>query len=131
MDGAKGTRILIVEDEEKVAFFLKESLSDPENRYQVVNASSAEEALTAIGCHGFDLVISDFRLPGRNGLELISELQSSHPHTHTMLITAYGSDELEAAAYRHNVARYLTKPFHLDEFVEAVQEILTLPKPVI
>jgi CheY-like chemotaxis protein len=42
-----------------------------------------------------------------------------------MLITAYGSDELEAAAYRHNVARYFAKPFRLSEFVEAVQEILT------
>jgi DNA-binding response OmpR family regulator len=125
-----GARILIVEDEEKVAFFLKESLSGLESGYDVISTSSAEEALLAIDDHGFDLVIADFRLPGRNGLELIGELRSSHPHTHTMLITAYGSEELEAAAYRYNVARYFTKPFHLDEFVEAVQEILTSSEPV-
>jgi len=123
-------RILIVEDEEKVAFFLKESLSDPESRYQVVSASSAEEALSAISALDFDLVIADFRLPGRNGLELIGELGACCPHTQTMLITAYGSEELEAAAYRHNVARYFTKPFRLDKFVQAVHEILAAPQPV-
>lgn len=125
MDISTGARILIVEDEEKVAFFLKEGLSDLERGYKVVSASSVEDALKALDSHDFDLVIADFRLPGRNGLELISELRFSHPHTATMLITAYGSDELEAAAYRQNVARYLTKPFRLGEFVETVQEILS------
>ncbi len=131
MDVSTAARILIVEDEEKVAFFLKESLSGLENGYEVVSTPSAEEALAAIDSYDFDLVVADFRLPGRNGLELISELCSSRPHTRTMLITAYGSDELEAAAYRHNVARYFAKPFRLDEFVEAVQEILTPSEPVI
>lgn len=131
MDRTKGARILIVEDEEKVAFFLKEGLSDPESKLQVVNASSAEEALATMDSCGFDLVIADFRLPGRNGLELINDLRSSHPHTRTMLITAYGSDELEAAAYRHDVSRYFPKPFRLDEFVNAVHEILTPSQPFI
>lgn len=126
-----GTRILIVEDEEKVAFFLKESLSGLENGYEVVSAPSVEEALAIMDTNDFDLVIADFRLPGRNGLELISELRSLRPHTRTMLITAYGSDELEAAAYRYNAARYFAKPFRLNEFVEAVREILPLSKPAI
>jgi two-component system response regulator GlrR len=125
MDVSTGAQILIVEDEEKVAFFLKESLSGLEGGYNVVSTPSAEEAMAAIDSTDFDLVIADFRLPGRNGLELINDLRFSRPHTHTMLITAYGSDELEAAAYRHNVARYFAKPFRLSEFVEAVQEILT------
>lgn len=117
--------ILIVEDEEKVAFFLKEGLSELENGYRVVSTPSAEDALKALEAHDFDLVIADFRLPGHNGLELISELRSSHPHTVTMLITAYGSDELEAAAYRQNVARYLAKPFRLDKFVQVVRDVLS------
>jgi len=125
MDACSGARILIVEDEEKVAFFLKESLSDLESGYDVVSTPSAEEALLAIDDCGFDLVIADFRLPGRNGLDLIGQLRSSHPSTRTMLITAYGSEELEAAAYRYNVVRYFAKPFRLDEFVKAVQETLT------
>jgi DNA-binding response OmpR family regulator len=130
MDVYSGARILIVEDEAKVAFFLKESLSGLESGYDVVNTPSAEEALLVIEDYNFDLVIADFRLPGRNGLDLIGELRSSHPHTRTMLITAYGSEELEAAAYRYNVARYFAKPFRLDEFVEAVHEILTPSKPI-
>jgi DNA-binding response OmpR family regulator len=125
MDVSAGARILIVEDEEKVAFFLKEGLSDLENGYTVFSAPSAEAALEALDSNHFDLVIADFRLPGRNGLELISELRSSHPHTVTMLITAYGSDELEKAAYRQNVARYLAKPFRLTKFVQVVQEVLS------
>lgn len=125
MDVMKEARILIVEDEEKVAFFLKEGLSDQESGYHVVNAPSAEEALQVLDAQEFDLIITDFRLPGQNGLELINRLKSSHPYTPTMLITAYGSDELEAAAYRERVARYLTKPFRLEKFVEAVREILS------
>jgi len=131
MDVPTKARILIVEDEEKVAFFLRETLSGLENGYDVVSTPSAEEALTALRSSDFDLVIADFRLPGRNGLELIGELRVSHPHTRTMLITAYGSDELEAAAYRHDVARYFAKPFRLDEFVQAVREVLASPEPVI
>ncbi len=131
MDVYSEAQILKVEDEEKVAFFLKESLSGLESGYNVVSTSSAEEALLALDDHSFDLVIADFRLPGRNGLELIGELRSSHPHTRTMLITAYGSEELEAAAYRYNVARYFAKPFRLDEFMEAVQEILIPSEPVV
>lgn len=130
MDVYSGARILIVEDEAKVAFFLKESLSGLESGYNVVSTPSAEEALLVIEDYDFDLVIADFRLPGRNGLDLIGELRSSHPHTRTMLITAYGSEELEAAAYRYNVARYFAKPFRLDEFVEAVHEILTPSQPI-
>lgn len=130
MDVYSGARILIVEDEAKVAFFLKESLSGLESGYDVVSIPSAEEALLVIEDYNFDLVIADFRLPGRNGLDLIGELRSSHPHTRTMLITAYGSEELEAAAYRYNVARYFAKPFRLDEFVEAVHEVLTPSKPI-
>jgi DNA-binding response OmpR family regulator len=129
MDVSTGARILIVEDEEKVAFFLKEGLSDLENGYRVFSAPSAEEALEALDSQEFDLVIADFRLPGRHGLDLISELRSSHPHTTTMLITAYGSEELETAAYRQNVARYLAKPFRLTEFVKVVQEVLSPRQP--
>jgi DNA-binding response OmpR family regulator len=129
MDVPVVARILIVEDEEKVAFFLKEGLSDLKGGYKVVSAPSVEDALNTLASHDFDLVIADFRLPGRNGLELIRQLRSSHPHTATMLITAYGSDELEAAAYQQNVARYLTKPFRMDEFVKAVQEVLLPLKP--
>jgi len=125
MDGLTEARILIVEDEEKVAFFLKEGLSDLENGFSVTSTPSAEDALQVLDAQDFDLVITDFRLPGQNGLELIGRLRVSHPNVPTMLITAYGSDELEAAAYRQRVARYLAKPFRLDQFVEAVQEILS------
>jgi len=118
-------RILIVEDEEKVAFFLKEGLSDLQDGYKITSTPSAEEALQVLNSYNFDLIITDFRLPGQNGLELISQLRASHPQTPTMLITAYGSDELEAAAYRQRVVRYLAKPFRLDKFVKVVQEILS------
>jgi DNA-binding response OmpR family regulator len=129
MDATQEARILIVEDEEKVAFFLKEGLSDQESGYHVVNTPSAEEALRVLDAQDFDLIITDFRLPGQNGLELISRLRTSHPYTPTMLITAYGSEELEAAAYRERVARYLTKPFRLEKLVEAVREILPPARP--
>lgn len=117
-------RILIVDDEKKVAFFLQEGLAGLGERYEVISADSAESALRELDTDSFDLVVTDFRLPGLNGLQLMERLLKSSPNTRTILITAYGSDEVEAAAYRLRARRYLTKPFRIEDFVRTVRETL-------
>ena len=117
-------RILIVDDEKKVAFFLQESLEDLGNNYEVVSAETAEEALQQIEFQPFDLIITDLRMPGINGLELMKRVRAISPKTRTILITAYGSDEVEAEARRLQAYSYFTKPFHIENFMETVQEAL-------
>lgn len=117
-------RILIVEDEPKVAFFLQESLEALDTSYQVVRAASGEDALAHMSNTVFDLVVSDLRMPGISGLELLQRVREQSPTTQTMLITAYGSDQVEAETRRLQACRYFTKPFPIQDFTEAVQQAL-------
>ncbi|MDH4136194.1 MAG: response regulator [Anaerolineae bacterium] len=117
-------RILIVDDEKKVAFFLQESLEDLGDNYEVVSAETAEAALQQIESQPFDLIITDLRMPDINGLELIQRVRAISPETRTILITAYGSDEVEAEARRLQAYSYFTKPFHIEDFMKTVQEAL-------
>ncbi|MBN1888943.1 MAG: response regulator [Thermoflexales bacterium] len=116
--------ILIVEDEAKVAFFLQESLESIDQRYQVVRVASGEEALDELARGPFDLVVSDLRMSGINGLDLLKRVREQNPSTQTILITAYGSDEVEAETRRLQTYRYFTKPFRIEEFTAAVKDAL-------
>ena len=121
----KRKRILIVDDEASVAFFLREGLKDLGEGYDVDTTGSAESALERINCQPFDLAVIDYRLPGLNGLDLIKQLNDVCPGTQTILITAYGSPELEDEAYRLRAHRYFAKPFHIEDLMYTVQEVLS------
>jgi CheY-like chemotaxis protein/predicted regulator of Ras-like GTPase activity (Roadblock/LC7/MglB family) len=117
-------RILILDDEAKVAFFLQESLEALGHDFQVVSVSSTHEALQEINRQKFDLVVTDQRLPDMDGLELIKQIQEHHPETQFILITAYGSEDLLAQARDLGAYRYFTKPFHIEDFIQTVLDAL-------
>lgn len=117
-------RILVVDDEKTVAFFLSETLAELGLEYQVHTASSAEDALCKIAAEPFNLVITDLRMPGMSGLELIAQVRQISPGTRTILITAYGDDDVEAEARRLGVYDYITKPFQMDRFTQMVERAL-------
>lgn len=117
-------RILVVDDEESVVFFLGESLAELGPGYMVETARSGEEALARIAHQPFDLVITDLRMPGVDGLELLQTLHATQPDTRLILMTAYGSDRVEAEARRLKVYRYITKPFKIEDLVDAARQAL-------
>jgi CheY-like chemotaxis protein len=121
---ATDKRILIVDDEDKVAFFLRESLEELGQDFIVEAAASGEEALEKIVAQPFNLVISDLRMPGIDGLELLERVKEQNPDTRLILMTAYGSDEVEAQARRLEIYQYITKPFHISDLVEAARDAL-------
>ncbi len=116
--------ILVVDDEEKVVFFLRESLEDLGQEFVVDAARSGEQALEKIEAQRFDLVITDLRMPGIDGLELLEMVKERSPNTRLILMTAYGSDEVEAEARRLEIYEYLTKPFHVSDLIEAARDAL-------
>jgi CheY-like chemotaxis protein len=116
--------ILIVDDEPRVAFFLSKALERSSAEYKTSIVHSGEEALDVLNRSSVDLLVTDLRLPGISGLELMRWVRASSPQTRTMLITAYGNDEVEAEARRLEAYRYITKPFNLNDFTQAVQEAL-------
>ena len=120
-------RILIIEDSMGVARALCRALSLPQGGdYQVETCESAEAALAKLHLIRFDLMISDLRLPGMNGLELLQQARQLRPEMRSMLITAYGSPQVEERA-RQLAQAYLPKPFHLNDLIRIVQRVLDEP----
>lgn len=112
--------ILIVDDDIRVAHLIKDSLADLGDDYDVQAAASGEEALQQMNQGEWDLVVADQQMPGISGLELIATLKDRAPNVLTILMTGFGSDEIELAARRLQVYQYVTKPFTLDEIERVV-----------
>jgi len=105
--------ILVVDDELSMREFLKILLE--KEGYQAVTASDGEKALKAIEMQEFDLVISDIRMPGMGGLELLDSAKKVNPDLPFIMITAFASPEDAVQAMKHGAYDYITKPFKLSE----------------
>jgi two-component system, NtrC family, response regulator AtoC len=105
--------ILIVEDDDLMRSFLSTVLREDE--FSVEEARSGEEALSRLLRSEFDLVISDLKMPGLSGLDLLRKGREEHPETRWVLITAYGSIESAVDAMKAGASDYLTKPFRSPE----------------
>jgi len=110
-------RIMAVDDEEGVLAILKEHLKD--EGYEVATFSDPRLAVEAASHEAYDLVITDIRMPGLDGLSLIREVKKQGPHTASIVLTGYASLETAVKALRNSVDDYITKPFDL-ELVSAV-----------
>ena len=78
---------------------------------QACGASSVDEAMIQLRKCDFDAVVSDIRMPGTVGLELLSRYQQVRPSTPVILMTAFGTDSTERDAHRAGAFGYLAKPF--------------------
>lgn len=117
-------RILIVDDEAAVLSILKNSLKKLGPYYEVVAVTDGFTALAKLKKQPFDLIVTDYKMAGMDGLELLEAIRFVQPGTRVIMITAYGNDSVEAEARRLEAYRYLTKPFELDSFRQVVQEAL-------
>ncbi|MEE8558662.1 MAG: sigma-54 dependent transcriptional regulator [Myxococcota bacterium] len=106
-------RILVVDDEPSMREFL-EILLEREG-HEAVCADSAEAALLALEGDELDLVISDIRMPGMSGLELMDRVHDLNPEALVVLITAHGNTETAVEAMKRGAYDYLTKPCSVDE----------------
>jgi DNA-binding NtrC family response regulator len=117
-------RILIVEDEPRIALALCRALEFPSGGARQVEISPvAETALSKIQRQAYDLIITDLRMPGMSGAEFLRQVHNLCPDTPTMLITGFGSPDVEDLAQRLGAA-YMAKPFSLRCFVEQVDRIV-------
>lgn len=117
--------ILIVDDEEPILSVLKSSLKKLGPEYGATTVSSGQVALDLLREQPFDLVVTDYRMAGMNGLELLEALHSVRPQTRVILMTAYSSPALEKEANKLHAYRYLTKPLEIDTFRQVVMEALS------
>lgn len=116
--------ILIVDDDEGVRENLAE-LFDLVG-YRVVVAANAPEALEKLARENVDLLLTDYRMPGPNGVELIESARRTKPGLRAILMTAFGDTFTEIESVRRGAVGYLNKPFEADEVTGLVQRILSL-----
>jgi putative two-component system response regulator len=114
--------ILIVDDEAAIRRLLREKLS--KNGYGCEEASSAEQALNKLKSSPIELVILDVRMPGKSGIELLSELKVDHPDTAVIMATAVAEASVAIECMKHGADDYICKPFNLDEVALSVERAL-------
>ena len=117
--------ILLVDDEEKILKTLGRALRD--DAHEVVTAANARDAQRLLAERSFDLMIIDFLMPDRTGLDVIRELANSTPEAErpaVVMMTAHGSIESAVEAMKLGARDYLQKPFEVDELLVLARRAL-------
>jgi CheY-like chemotaxis protein len=119
--GQRVWRILVVDDEENLNWSLVNSLR--KDNYVVDGALTGVDALRNMTNQIYDIVISDVKMPGMDGFELLQWLRGHRPQTRVLMMTAFGSPTERAEAIRGGVIAYIEKPFDLLTFKEELRRM--------
>ncbi|NOK58042.1 MAG: DNA-binding response regulator, OmpR family, contains REC and winged-helix (wHTH) domain [Chloroflexi bacterium AL-W] len=117
-------RILLVEDDDSIARIITIGLNDLQTPFQLDHAISAEEALTLADQQSYDLLLTDYNLRGKTGLDLIHQLKDGGSLMPMVLFTAYDTPKLRRDARDAGVTKFVTKPFFVDQFVALARKLL-------
>ena len=116
-------RLLIVDDDDSLREFLEIFLG--KEGYKVESADSAESALEMVKNNKFNLVITDVKMPGMDGVELLKKLKAIDANMPVILITAFASLDTAVDAMKEGAWDYLTKPFKIEELREVIENALS------
>ena len=115
-------RILIIEDDKEMRSLLEDFLKD--EGYEADSANSGSEAFGKLAREPFDLVITDIRMPGLTGLDILSAVKKFQLEIPVIVITAFGGEEV----YRRSMARgadgYLEKPIHFNKLRSLIHDLI-------
>jgi DNA-binding response OmpR family regulator len=117
-------QVLVVDDHFEMLEFLRSMLELANRDCQVLGVPSAEEGFYELRRTPFDLVITDLRLPGMSGFELVRKIKQHRPELPIIMITGYSSDQGRQEARELGVFRYFQKPLDTDELLAAVRAAL-------
>lgn len=115
-------RVMVVDDEASICLLLREQLT--QEGYDCRIASNAEEASALLDIETFDAIISDLRMPGRSGLELLGQARRKCPHAVFVMATAVGDVRVAVETMKKGADDYLVKPFQLDTVVASLERAL-------
>lgn len=118
---SQSPKILIVDDEESMVFGIQDYLS---SYAECLGATSYDEAVFMLEeDKDISLVISDIRMPDKDGFDLLMWLRENRPQVKVVMITAYGSPSVRSLAKRKGAVRYLEKPLDLEQLLQVVRQI--------
>ena len=115
-------QLLLVDDNRLTLLSLEAILKVGGNGWRVVAARDGHTALDEIERQHFDLVVTDYQMPGMNGLELVEAVRGKLPDVPAILMTDHDSRELREDALRLGVSRVLDKPVPGPVFLRAIEE---------
>ena len=119
---AEKVKTLVVDDEEIVRSFLIDVLTD--EGYQVTAVSSGDEAVKLLTTNDYDLIITDIKMPGTDGMEVLRVAKARDPNQNVIVMTGYASTETAVESMKLGAADYITKPFNLDQIKIVVAKTL-------
>ncbi|MFO0709070.1 MAG: sigma-54 dependent transcriptional regulator [Sandaracinus sp.] len=123
MSSPSRARVLVVDDDRAVGMVLTALITQAGHQARFV--ASAPEALAALASGGVDVMVSDVRMPGMDGMELLAEVQRKHRDVPVILLTAHGTVSLAVEAMKAGATDFLTKPFDRDEVLFTIGKALT------
>ena len=114
--------VWIVDDDRSIRWVIEKALSREGISYK--SFASAREALDALAGGPPQVLISDIRMPGQSGIELLQEVKAKHPAVPVIVMTAYSDLDSAVAAFQGGAYEYLPKPFDVDQAVELIRRAL-------
>ena len=117
-------KVLIIDDEETLTWSMSKSLSKDRDKYEVMIANNGKEALNLLKKSEVDLVISDIRMPDINGLDLLVRIKKEYPQTKVIIMTAYGSSDVQKGAKRRGSLYYIEKPFEINDIRKIIIDLI-------
>lgn len=122
MNGIK-KRVLIIEDDEEMRALLRDVIE--EDGYKTDSVNNGSEAFRKLVKESFDLIITDIRMPGLTGLDILPGMKKLHPEAPIIIITAFGSEEVQRKALERGATVYLEKPLRFHELRTLIREIIS------
>ncbi|MFO1497205.1 MAG: sigma-54 dependent transcriptional regulator [Verrucomicrobiota bacterium] len=116
------TKVLLIEDDVGAGTALQKVLRA--EGYEVDLVGRGDEGLRQAQANAYQLILTDFKLPGLSGLELIAQLHADKPKLPVIMMTAHGTTETTIEATKLGACEYLTKPFEADELLDLVASVL-------
>jgi len=116
------SRILIVEDRESLCRLMRRALE--QEGYAVTTAADGREGLLRLGAQEFDLVLTDLKLPGAGGLEVVRASRRTQPAAAVVVLTAHGTVAAAVEAMKEGAADFLEKPVELDDLTALVRALI-------
>lgn len=116
-------RILIVDDEPDMLWLLSMIIKE-KTPYEVITTNNPVEALELSKNQHFDILITDLKMPGLDGIELLNAVRGFNPDIPIIIITAYATSESASEAHEKNAFDFITKPFRKDQIIFTIEKAI-------
>lgn len=118
----KQGRVMVIEDDREMRLLLEDFIQ--EEGYEVRSTDNGSEAFRLLARDDFDLIITDVRMPGLSGLDILPGIRKLQPHSAIIVITAFGSEEVYTRAIERGADGYLEKPISLEKLRIMIKKVL-------